>query len=275
MKKIYFIFVFFTIFVPLCFADTIYLKSGKEVKGKIIEESDKYVRVEVNGIILRYYLDEINRIQKEISPEKETFTLKPSPLIVPSETGEKIEPETQTVSETKITDVPRTQPIEVQPGLEATEPEPTLPLLDTDINSEDDLAVERIVKEYLSLVIKPLPEEKEEKKKRLQQLADTLDLNNMPTFKVFKQISAQDVQKKYKASDEAGSTEDKFLESDILGFQKKYLTSTTASVDDFKIVGIYFSKERDQTTAIVNMNDKTITFKLQKHGTDWVINSIY
>ncbi len=278
MKKIYYSLIVLIIFTPLAFADTIYLKSGKEVKGKIIEESYKYVRVEVGGIILRYYLDEIDKVQKEVSPQAEVFTLKPSPLITPQGQQENIEAKPQVNSE--VVTKPQTESAETQtspqkPSSETPESPPKISTYNTTADAKDKLEIERIVKEYLNLVSKPLPKEKQEKKQRLQQLANILDLNNMPAFLLFKEILEQEAQKHYRVVEEGGSAEDKFLESDILGFQKKYITENKLNIEDFKITGIYFSKERDQATAVINIKDKVMTLKLQKKDSGWIINSTY
>ena len=45
-------------------AEVIHLKSGKTVEGKILEKTDKYVRIDFLGVKLTYYLDEIDHIEK-------------------------------------------------------------------------------------------------------------------------------------------------------------------------------------------------------------------
>ncbi|MCK9573494.1 MAG: hypothetical protein M0R20_03720 [Candidatus Omnitrophica bacterium] len=52
----------FLLFTPLIFAETIILKSGKTVEGKIIEKTDKSIKVDIEGIPITYYLDEIENI---------------------------------------------------------------------------------------------------------------------------------------------------------------------------------------------------------------------
>jgi len=47
------------------FAETIILKSGKRVDGKILQRSDEYIKVDVYGVSLTYYLDEIESITGE------------------------------------------------------------------------------------------------------------------------------------------------------------------------------------------------------------------
>lgn len=50
---------------PVCLAEIIHLKSGRTVQGKIVERTDKFVRVDFLGVKLTYYLDEIDHIQEE------------------------------------------------------------------------------------------------------------------------------------------------------------------------------------------------------------------
>jgi sRNA-binding regulator protein Hfq len=45
----------------------IYLMNGQKVSGKIIENTDDYVKVEVTGVELKYYKDEIDRIENNIA----------------------------------------------------------------------------------------------------------------------------------------------------------------------------------------------------------------
>jgi len=56
----------FSIFV---FCETIVLKSGRTVEGKILEKTDKYIKVDIEGIPITYYLDDIESINgaKEVS----------------------------------------------------------------------------------------------------------------------------------------------------------------------------------------------------------------
>lgn len=72
----------FLLFVPFIFADTIVLKSGKVVEGKITEKTDKSIKMDIEGVAITYYLDSINTIDgKAIQPvqenkglQKETIT---------------------------------------------------------------------------------------------------------------------------------------------------------------------------------------------------------
>ncbi|MFA6281264.1 MAG: hypothetical protein WCY05_02020 [Candidatus Omnitrophota bacterium] len=62
-KKIGFILSLMFLFISSSvFAETIVLKSGKTVEGKILEQTDKYIKVDIEGISITYYLDEIQSI---------------------------------------------------------------------------------------------------------------------------------------------------------------------------------------------------------------------
>ncbi len=56
--------------IALCFpvylsAETILLKSGKIVEGKVLEKTDKYVKLDFQGVALTYYSDQIERIDSK------------------------------------------------------------------------------------------------------------------------------------------------------------------------------------------------------------------
>lgn len=48
--------------VSSTYAVTIVLKSGKTVEGKLIEKTDKYIKIDFQGLPLTYFLDEIENI---------------------------------------------------------------------------------------------------------------------------------------------------------------------------------------------------------------------
>jgi hypothetical protein len=66
-------------FTPYGWSETIVLKSGKTVDGKIIEKTGDYVRINFYGVDLKYYLDEIASIDekpmKTEPPPQLTITL--------------------------------------------------------------------------------------------------------------------------------------------------------------------------------------------------------
>jgi hypothetical protein len=47
------------------FAETIILKSGKTVEGKIIEKTDKYIKMDMEGVAITYFIIEIEKIGGE------------------------------------------------------------------------------------------------------------------------------------------------------------------------------------------------------------------
>jgi len=72
IKKLYYsvclISLVFVTFTSALFADTIVLKSSKTVEGRIIEKTDKYVKIDFQGVELTYFMDEIERIEGEKAP---------------------------------------------------------------------------------------------------------------------------------------------------------------------------------------------------------------
>ncbi len=61
----------FSFISPSIFAETIVLKSGKTVEGKILEKTAKYIKVDINGISITYYLDEVASIDGRASSAKQ------------------------------------------------------------------------------------------------------------------------------------------------------------------------------------------------------------
>lgn len=50
-------------------AETIILKSGKRIEGKIIEKTDQYIRIEIiEGVPVTYWLNEVERVEEEAPP---------------------------------------------------------------------------------------------------------------------------------------------------------------------------------------------------------------
>jgi len=47
------------------YAETIYLKNGKKVEGKIIDKKTNYIKVMIKGIPFTYFIDEIEKIGDE------------------------------------------------------------------------------------------------------------------------------------------------------------------------------------------------------------------
>lgn len=60
-------------------AETIITKSGQKIEGRIIERTDKYIKVDFIGVPLTYYFDEI----ESIDGQKPTFYISPTEHVVP------------------------------------------------------------------------------------------------------------------------------------------------------------------------------------------------
>jgi len=54
------------LFTHFASADTLILKNGKTVEGKIIEKTDEYIKIEFESIPLTFFLDEIEAVEQEI-----------------------------------------------------------------------------------------------------------------------------------------------------------------------------------------------------------------
>jgi hypothetical protein len=88
MKKIAFIFTFLFLIVSLCSADTLYLKSGRIVKGDILEKTEDQIKINANGLTLTYYADEVDRIEGSSQASQPAAIEPPLPsLSLPQETS--------------------------------------------------------------------------------------------------------------------------------------------------------------------------------------------
>lgn len=63
--KIFIWIILFVCLTPALFAETIVLKSGKKMEGKIIEKTNKYLKIDFYGVPLACYFDEIESINGE------------------------------------------------------------------------------------------------------------------------------------------------------------------------------------------------------------------
>ncbi len=73
MEKKRLLILLLILYLPISvFAETIVLKSGKSVEGKLIEKTDKYIKIDFQGIAPTYYLDEIESIDGKLvsTPKK-------------------------------------------------------------------------------------------------------------------------------------------------------------------------------------------------------------
>jgi len=68
MKKIFFVFMFFFLMISICSAETVFLKSGRVIKGDILEKTATQIKINANGMTLTYYMDEVDRIEGASAP---------------------------------------------------------------------------------------------------------------------------------------------------------------------------------------------------------------
>src|SRR3989338_4504190 len=54
----------------ICAADTIYLNNGRKVTGKVVMQSDVHVKIDVKGMVLTYFPDEVQRIEYDSGATK-------------------------------------------------------------------------------------------------------------------------------------------------------------------------------------------------------------
>jgi uncharacterized protein DUF5684 len=62
MKKVIGLFLLSLCFLGLVFAETIILKSGKQIEGEKIEQTDDYIKIDFYGIPVTYYFNDIQSI---------------------------------------------------------------------------------------------------------------------------------------------------------------------------------------------------------------------
>lgn len=74
MKKIFLLLLICLLSLPFIYAQSIIvLKNGNEIEGRLIEETDEYIKIDLDGITLTYWMDEI----KSIYPENFTGSNEP------------------------------------------------------------------------------------------------------------------------------------------------------------------------------------------------------
>jgi len=66
-KKFIPLFIIALLFFSYAHAETVKLKSGQQVAGKIVEKNDAFIKVENNGITSIYFLDEVESMQEKAS----------------------------------------------------------------------------------------------------------------------------------------------------------------------------------------------------------------
>lgn len=70
MRKLICLLILMMMAVGIASAETVHLKSGKKIKGEIIEETNDYIRIDFCGVPLTYYFNEIEYVQSDIQPRQ-------------------------------------------------------------------------------------------------------------------------------------------------------------------------------------------------------------
>ena len=102
MKIWHVLLVMFLLFHTMVFASEVVLKSGQKLEGKIVEQTDKYVKFDSGvGVVTTYYIDEIDNIDGKKSGSFVSSVILPTQTI---KTTERNQPDSQTI------DAPRQEP---------------------------------------------------------------------------------------------------------------------------------------------------------------------
>ncbi|MDD4953456.1 MAG: retropepsin-like aspartic protease [Candidatus Omnitrophica bacterium] len=75
MKKIALV-LFFSVFIGLAYADTLYLKNGRKITGVVKSENDRVVELEVCRGIVKFNKSEIEKIERAAAEEVEVMRMK-------------------------------------------------------------------------------------------------------------------------------------------------------------------------------------------------------
>lgn len=68
---------------PIAWAEIIYLKNGKKVQGKIVEHNEKLTKINISGITLTYYANEIDRIDTSVPVGESPVAIETPPTVTP------------------------------------------------------------------------------------------------------------------------------------------------------------------------------------------------
>jgi hypothetical protein len=142
-------FVLFVIFAAQLFgsgslfADTLLLKTGQKIEGKIIKKTDTFVRIEENGIPYTYFTDEINQVI-----EAPADTLNP---VKPTDTVNSTDPVNSTNPTNSINPVDTAEPpISASPSPAAVEADHTAGVKITDPLNPDYIEIAAVAKNCFS-----------------------------------------------------------------------------------------------------------------------------
>ena len=62
-RKIIFLSCLMVLSSSLCWAETVYLTNGKKITGKIVQQDDQQIKIDVSGVMVTYFSDEIDRVE--------------------------------------------------------------------------------------------------------------------------------------------------------------------------------------------------------------------
>ena len=62
MRKLFLAVIALSFILPVCHPETITLKNGKTIEGKITEKTGEYIKVDFYGVPLKYYTEDIETI---------------------------------------------------------------------------------------------------------------------------------------------------------------------------------------------------------------------
>jgi len=76
-NRVVFFILVMSLFLPaIIFAETILLKTGESVEGKLLEKNDKFVKIDFQGVELTYFINEIDSIDgKQVNAPKEKVVI--------------------------------------------------------------------------------------------------------------------------------------------------------------------------------------------------------
>lgn len=113
MKKAFFLLVF-VFLATYGWSDTLELKNGTIVEGEIVERGDDFIRMNINGVRITYYNDEIENVQEASSTQKDMEEPRLTPMQI-LESGK-----TPTVNQL-LTSLPTASDISNQPDWQSAQ----------------------------------------------------------------------------------------------------------------------------------------------------------
>lgn len=132
IKSCFFCAIFCFSFLGLASAETVILKSGLKVEGKIIEQTNKYVKLDFQGVELTFFNEEIFSVDQTpggtdtVSPQMELLYKAYSSSLNPAQPQVKEEGKEEVKEEVKEEAVKEVKNDSEEPGEKAAKPLPKL-----------------------------------------------------------------------------------------------------------------------------------------------------